>query len=110
MPEKGSGRVLSLMSAETTVVGTVTSCHPFVAKLAEEMASPLASTLADVWRVQPSRRASLPSEAALLAAFAGALSCAKTKEERSRAGRKTVTARRWNRVMVLLGKRVTRSE
>ena len=54
MPKRGSGKVLSLTSAATTVVGTVAWCHPLGANCAVEMTSPLASTLAEVCSDQPS--------------------------------------------------------
>ncbi len=58
MAKNGSGRVLSFTRAATTVVGTVTSCHPLGTKAGVEMISPLASTLAEDCSVQWSRRAS----------------------------------------------------
>src|ERR1700731_3764903 len=61
MPNRGSGRVLFSTKAATTVVGTVTSCHPLGENCRLEMTSPLASTLAEVCRDQPSRRASFES-------------------------------------------------
>src|SRR5580700_1598980 len=67
MAKNGSGRVLSFTRAATTVVGTVASCHPLGTKVAVEMISPLASTLAEDCSVQCSRRASL----SVLAGVAG---------------------------------------
>src|SRR5579864_7686921 len=78
MAKKGSGRILSFTSAATTVVGTVTSCHPLGTNCVVEITSPLASTLAEVCRVQPERRASLFSAGFLVAA--SVFCCAETKE------------------------------
>src|SRR5258708_3640422 len=63
MAKNGSGRVLSLTRAATTVVGTVTSCQLLGMKPREAMTSPLATTLAEVCIVQWSRRNSCPPEA-----------------------------------------------
>src|ERR1700680_1602184 len=65
MPKRGSGSVLSFTSAATTVVGTLTACHPLVENSGVEMTSPLASTLADVCSVHPSCRASFVSSVRL---------------------------------------------
>src|SRR5580700_12098915 len=70
--KNGSGRVLSLTSAATTVVGTVAMCHPLGTNVGLEMVSPLASTLAEVCRNQWSRRASLAAGAAGLEAWGSA--------------------------------------
>src|SRR6202035_1552558 len=61
MPKRGSGSVLSLTSAATTVVGTLTARHPLGENCCVEMTSPFASTLADVCSVQPSCKASFVS-------------------------------------------------
>jgi len=45
MAKNGSGSVLSLTSAATTVVGTLALCHPWGAKPVVERTSPLALDL-----------------------------------------------------------------
>jgi hypothetical protein len=112
MPKRGSGKVLSLTSAATTVVGTVTSCHPLGENCGVEMTSPLASTLAEVCRDQPWRRVSLPPAARsnasvlpwTLAGMAGCvLSWAKSDEARRNRARTTkMTAICLPEFMVLL--------
>src|SRR6516165_616373 len=62
MPNIGSGKTLCFTCAATTVVGTVTSIHPLVAKPGFEIASPSCPAFADTsillddCRVQPSAR------------------------------------------------------
>src|ERR1700733_2208270 len=84
MAKNGSGRVLSLTSAATTVVGTVASCHPWGTKAGVEIISPLPSTLAEDCNVQCSRRASLSGGAGVpgldVGVFAARTDCALRNE------------------------------
>src|ERR1700719_713200 len=98
MPNRGSGRVLFPTNAATTVVGTVTSCHPLGENCGVQMTSPLASTLAEVCRDQPSRNAIFVSEACVWLVFWARSSVTR----RNWAERKSMTARRWLKFMVLL--------
>src|SRR5215813_11822294 len=101
MAKNGSGKVLSFTSAATTVVGTVTSCHPFGANPGVEMASPLASTLAEVCRVQPEFRVSLFS--AGWVAGAAVFCCAERNgTKRNEARTKEIPAHRLPLLIVLL--------
>src|SRR5579862_5170101 len=57
--KNGSGKVLSLINAATTVVGTVALCQPFGEKPSAEIVAPFASTFAEDCRLHESRRRSL---------------------------------------------------
>jgi len=98
MPKSGSGRVLSFTNAATTVVGTVASCHPLATNCGVEMTSPLASTLAEVCRDQPSRSGSLASGSG----FAVDVSWPRREEASTDANTKRERASRMREFMVLL--------
>src|SRR5437868_11234259 len=61
MPNSGSGYSFSFTRAATTVVGTVTLCHPAGWKREAEITSPPCGTLAEDCSVQPSRKESFDS-------------------------------------------------
>src|ERR1700733_7425343 len=100
MPNNGSGKVLSLTRAATTVVGTVASCHPLGENCGVDITSPLASTLADVCSVQPSCSINLSDD----------FSWAKREEARRNWTRTTVTtSHRLPEFMTLLSIAVMRN-
>src|ERR1700745_816191 len=96
IPGKGSGSDLSLTRAATTVLGMAAVCHPLGTNAGVEITSPLASTFAEVCKVQPSRSISLLSAAGFSAvAAAAAVFCWAARNELNRncVRRKTVRDR-----------------